>query len=81
MPSQKISLFQFEDCPYCEKVRRKLKKKKIEFEKVEVPREREDVIRKELFKKSGVLTVPVIKIGEKYIGESQEIIDYLDENF
>ena len=37
--------------------------------------------RKELFKKSGVLTVPVIKIGERYIGESQRIMDYIEKNF
>jgi len=34
-----------------------------------------------LFKKSGVLTVPVMKIGDKYLGESQAIIDFIDENF
>ena len=81
MPPPKISLFQFEDCPFCEKVRRKLKEKNLEFEKINVPRDRDDSARKELFRKSGVPTVPVIKIGEKHIGESQNIIDYLDENF
>lgn len=81
MLQQKIILYQFESCPYCEKVRQKLKEKKLDFEKVNVPREREDKIRKDLFKKSGVLTVPVIKINERYIGESQDIVNYLDENF
>ena len=79
--NQKISLFQFESCPYCEKVRQHLKKKNLEFEKIEVPRDRESGIRKDLFKKSGVLTVPVMKIGDKYLGESQAIIDFIDENF
>ena len=77
----KIILFQFESCPYCEKVRQKLKEKKIEFEKINVPRDRENQERKDLFKKSGVLTVPIIKIGDMYMGESQDIINYLDEKF
>jgi alkyl hydroperoxide reductase subunit F len=81
MTQQKILLYQFEDCPFCEKVRKKLREKNLEFEKVEVPRDRNSEIIKDLFKKSGVLTVPVIKIGGKFIGESKDIIDYLDENF
>ena len=81
MPPPKISLFQFESCPYCEKVRRKLKEKNLDFEKINVLLSRENPIRKDLFKKSGVLTVPVVKIGEKYIGESQRIIYYLEEKF
>jgi len=53
----------------------------LEFEKIEVPRDRNSKVRKDLFKKSGVPTVPVIKINNKFIGESSDIIDYLDENF
>lgn len=77
----KITLYQFETCPYCEKVRQKLAEKRLEYEKVEVPRNRDDPIRKDLFEKSGVHTVPVIKIDNKYIGESGDIVKYLEENF
>ena len=77
----KISLFQFESCPYCEKVRRKLKEKNLDFEKINVLLSRENPIRKDLFKKSGVLTVPVIKICERYIGDSLEIIEFVEEKF
>ncbi len=62
-------------------MREKLKQKNVSYKRINVPHEREDKIRKDLFKKSDVLTVPVIKIGEKYIGELSEIINYLDENF
>ena len=77
----KITLFQFEHCPYCEKVRKKLEQKKLHYHKFNVPRDRNDPIRKELFEKSGVTTVPVLKIDNKYIGDSEEIIKYLNANF
>ena len=79
--NSKIILYQFKSCPYCEKVRQYLKKKNLEFEKIEVPRDRESQVRKDLLKKSGVPTVPVIKFGKKYIGDSSEIIKFVDENF
>ena len=77
----KITLYQFEECPYCAKVRAKLDQIGLEYEKVNVPMSREDPQRVELFEKSGVHTVPVIEINGKYIGESNEIIKYLEENF
>lgn len=76
-----ITLYQFEECPYCEKVRRKLSEKQLKYEKVNVAHNREDPLRKELKAKSGIATVPVIKIDGKYIGDSTAIIAYLDEHF
>jgi len=76
-----ITLYQFEQCPYCEKVRQKLAEKNLEYEKVEVPHDRDSEIRKDLLEKSGVATVPVIQIDEKYIGESGDIVEYLEKNF
>lgn len=76
-----LILYQFEECPYCVKVRTKLDELKISYQKVNVSYDREDELRKELLDKSGVASVPVIKIGDKYIGESGNIIDYLDKNF
>tara|TARA_Y100000310_G_scaffold345863_1_gene471775 strand:+ start:40143 stop:40376 length:234 start_codon:yes stop_codon:yes gene_type:complete len=76
-----ITLYQFEACPFCEKVRNVLDAKGIEYEKVEVPRDREDPIRKELLEKSGVATVPVIDIDGKMMGESGDIVAYIEENY
>ncbi|MDP3734771.1 MAG: glutathione S-transferase N-terminal domain-containing protein [Nanoarchaeota archaeon] len=76
-----IILYQYEECPYCERVRQKLKELKLQYEKVNVSYDREGPFRKELLKKSGVATVPVIKIDGKYIGESAEIITYLEKQF
>jgi len=80
------TLYQFEECPYCAKVRVKLEEKKISYEKVNVPRNREDGLRKLLAEKSGVFTVPVLKVvdengAEKYIGESAVILKFLEGNF
>ena len=76
-----ITLYQYEQCPFCKLVREKLAEKGLEYEKVNVPYDQADPQRKELLEKSGVSTVPVIKIDEKYIGESADIVKYLDENF
>jgi len=76
-----ITLYQFEECPYCEKVRQKLRELGLNYDKVNVPRDREAPLRKELREKSGVPTVPVIKIDGRYLGESAEIIRHLEQNF
>lgn len=81
MSDKEIVLFQFEQCPFCEKVRQKLKEKGIEYKKVNMPHERDSKERKELFEKSGVWTVPVIKIGDEYLGDSSAIIERLDKEF
>ena len=73
-----ITLYQFENCPFCAKVRVKLDQMDLKCEKINVSRDRNNPVRKELFEKSNVLTVPVIKIDGKYLGDSEVIISYLD---
>jgi glutaredoxin 3 len=75
-----ITLYQFEMCPFCAKVRAKLDEMGLEYKKVDVPRDREDPQRKDIAEKSGVQTVPVIEIDGKWIGDSGAIIAYLDEH-
>ncbi len=72
----KITLYQFEECPFCAKVRLFLTEMKLPFTTVTVAPNRDDPQRKELAQKSGVPTVPVVSIDGKYIGDSQKIIDY-----
>ena len=79
-----LTLYQFEECPYCAKVRAVLDGKGLRYEKVNVARNREDILRKKLAEKSGVLTVPVLKVTdengkEEYIGESEKIIEFLEK--
>jgi glutaredoxin len=77
-----LTLYQFPDCPYCAKVRAHLDEKRMEYKRVNVARAREDPQRKEIAEKSGVLTVPVLHVKERdrWIGESDRIIEFVDEN-
>ena len=77
----KITLYQFESCPYCAKVRGKLETMGLEYEKIEVSSDRNDILRQKLLEKSSVGTVPVIEIDGKFIGESDDIVKYLEDNF
>lgn len=76
-----ITLFQLPGCGYCRRVREKLDEKKVRYATVNVSPSRTDVLRKKLLEKSGVPTVPILKIGEKYIGESEQIIGHIVQNF
>ena len=74
-------LYQLPSCPYCRKVREVLEQKKIAYVTVNVSPSRTDVLRQKLVEKSGVQTVPVLKIDGTYIGESEEIVGYLEKNY
>ena len=74
-----ITLYQFEECPFCAKVRAKLEELGFEYKKVNVTRDREDSQRKMLLEKSGVATVPVINIDGEFTGDSDAIIQKLEE--
>ncbi|MBT4538702.1 glutaredoxin [Candidatus Woesearchaeota archaeon] len=75
-----ITLYQFETCPFCAKVRAKLEEKGLKYKKVNVSSDRDDTQRKEIAEKSGVSTVPVANIDGKWIGDSSAIISYIEEN-
>jgi len=78
---EKLILYQFVSCPYCAKVRAVLDQKNIPYEAVEVSFDTNDDVRKKIKAESGISTVPVIQIGEMYLGESADIIEYLDEHY
>ncbi len=73
-----LTLYQFEGCPFCAKVRTKLAKKGLKYSTVEVPRDDDDPLWALLHDKAGVWTVPVLKAGERWIGESEDIVAFLD---
>lgn len=73
-----LTLYQFEGCPFCAKVRSWLDEHGLTYAKIEVAHDRADPVRKELVEKSGVATVPVLKAGERYIGDSAAIIAFLE---
>ena len=74
-----LKLYQFESCPYCNKVRGVLGEKGLEYEKIEVPLDRDE--RTELVEVSGQLMVPVLVDGETVINDSGRIVDYLNEKY
>ena len=73
----KILLYQYENCPFCIRVRNKLDEMGLKFVKVEVdPDDKPDVVMK-----STGGSVPVMDIDGEIIGDSARIIDYLEEHF
>ena len=75
-----IILHQFESCPFCAKVRRKLEELDLEYEKREVPRNREE--RTTIKELSGQIKVPVIEDSDgTVVNDSSEIVEYLEENY
>ena len=74
-----LILYQFEACPYCAKVRTVIKELGVELE-VRDTREN-DNYREELVAMTGKTQVPCLVIDGKPMHESDDIVDYLKENF
>ena len=74
----KITLYQYENCPFCMMVRDKLEALGLKYDTIEVPRDIDAPVRRDLFDKSGVRTVPVIDIDEEWTGDSDAIIEKLE---
>lgn len=71
-----IKLYQYTECPFCEKVRRKLAELKLDYEKVNIdPANKPEVV----IKLGG--TVPVIDDNGTVMNESSEIVKYLEEKY
>lgn len=71
-----IKLYQYEDCPFCAKVRRKLDELKLDYEKINVdPVNKPDVVL------SVGHTVPVIDDDGMVMNESDKIMRYLEEKY
>ncbi len=73
---QMIQLYQYESCPFCEKVRRKLAQLNLEYEKIEVDRSKKPQVVIDL---GG--TVPVIDDHGIVMNESDDIVAYLEEKY
>ncbi|KAL0221024.1 hypothetical protein RCL1_000878 [Eukaryota sp. TZLM3-RCL] len=77
------TLYQFETCPFCARVRQHLNDHNILYKTINVSRNRSDPVRLEIAKASKVSTVPVLKIVEegkspRFIGDSGKIIQYFE---
>lgn len=74
-----MKLYNLTGCPYCRMVTDKLAELKIEYETVEVPRERS--ARKEVFEVSKQWTVPVLVDGDVMLDDEEKILPYLDQKY
>ena len=65
MASKKVTVYSTPTCPYCHMAKDFLKENKIEFEDIDVSKDRKKA--QEMIEKSGQMGVPVIEIGNKII--------------
>lgn len=62
---KKVTVYSTQSCPYCVMVKDYLKEKNIEFEDIDVGKDREKA--REMVEKSGQMGVPVVIIGDDVI--------------
>jgi glutaredoxin len=79
-----LTLYQYEACPFCVKVRRAIKRQGLNIETRDV--KRSETARAELLSGGGDLKVPCLRIEadeepEQWMYESKDIIGYLQDRF
>lgn len=77
MNDEMLELYQFEGCPFCRNVRKKLDELGLDF----VVRTIDPDNRERVEEVSGQQEVPVLVDGEEVIKDSEKIINYLEENY
>ena len=68
----KVTIYTTQVCPYCVQAKRLLTKKGVKYEEIDVTRDPE-LRRKMVQMAGGRMTVPQIFVGEKHIGDCDEI--------
>lgn len=80
---ENLSLYQFQSCPFCVKVRRQIHKLNLPIELRDA--KNNEQFRSELAEGGGRIKVPCMRIEEKddvqWMYESDDIIDYLQQRF
>ena len=66
-----VTIYTTDYCPYCARVKNLLKSKQIFFKEVDITHQ--DKLRAELEEKTGWMTVPMIFIGEEFIGGCDDL--------
>jgi len=81
--TQDLTLYQYKACPFCVKVRRSMKRSALNIETKDA--KRCETSKQELLSGGGQLKVPCLKItengNERWMYESSDIIEYLDQRF
>ena len=68
---KKATIYTTQYCPHCQRAKSLLKTKKIDFEEIDLTDDQAK--RDQLEAKTGWMTVPMIFIGEKFIGGSDDL--------
>ena len=76
---ENYSLYQFDACPFCIKVRRVMRRLNLPIELRNA--NTDSKVKAELLSKGGSSKVPCLRIGDTWIYESSEIILYLESRF
>lgn|GEM_PF-1136790 len=76
---EKMTLYAFDDCPYCQAVRRRMNDLGLTYTVVTVPAERQK--RKAVFEASGQYLVPTLVTDSVILCDENEIIDYLERMY
>ncbi|WP_372655393.1 glutaredoxin family protein [Halobacteriovorax sp.] len=76
---ENYSLYQFDACPFCIKVRRVMRKLNLPIELKNANKDKD--LKEELLSKGGSPKVPCLRIGDKWMYESNDIIEYLEKKF
>ncbi len=76
---QDYSLYQFNACPFCIKVRRTMRKLNLPIELKNA--NMDESVKSELLEKGGSPMVPCLRIGDTWMYESGDIIKYLEAKF
>ncbi|HLC89205.1 MAG TPA: glutaredoxin domain-containing protein [Candidatus Nanoarchaeia archaeon] len=63
----KVRVYSTPTCPWCNKLKDWLKKKKVEFEDIDITETQNAKFRDEMIEKSGQMAIPVTEIGDKII--------------
>ena len=82
--TKNLSLYQFNSCPFCIKVRRQIKRQSLNISLLDAQYNQQH--REELLNGGGEIKVPCLKLvtdtGEvSWMYESNDIIQYLQDNF
>ena len=82
--TEKMALYQFQQCPFCVKTRRQIRRLALNIETRDAQHNPEH--REELLQGGGQIKVPCLKIvdengNDSWMYESNEILEYLQDRF
>jgi glutaredoxin 3 len=69
----KVQMYVTSWCPYCERARRLLRDKQVDFEEIDV--DERPGAHEEMTARSGRQTVPQIFIGDRHVGGSDDLYE------